>query len=51
MPIYIGETADSLNGAYARPEAKVIGEDKKVPEFRAPVACCYDYRSSPAGHR
>ncbi|WP_025777589.1 hypothetical protein [Brevibacterium sp. VCM10] len=35
VPIYISETADSLKGAYVRPEAKVIGEDKKVPEFRS----------------
>ncbi|WP_210603310.1 hypothetical protein [Brevibacterium oceani] len=35
VPIYISETADSLKGAYVRPEAKVIGENKKVPEFRS----------------
>lgn len=35
VPIYISKTADSLKGAYVRPEAKVIGEDKKVPEFRS----------------
>lgn len=35
IPIYLGKTADSLKGSYVRPEAKVIGEDKKVPEFEA----------------
>ena len=35
VPIYISETAESLKAAYVRPEAKVIGEDKKVPEFRS----------------
>lgn len=33
IPIYVSETADELKGSYLRPEAKVIGEDKKVPEF------------------
>lgn len=33
IPIYVSETADELKGSYRRPEAKVIGEDKKVPEF------------------
>lgn len=33
IPIYMSETADELEGSYIRPEAKVIGEDKKVPEF------------------
>lgn len=35
IPIYLGKTADTLKGSYVRPEAKVIGEDKKVPEFEA----------------
>ncbi|MGO2860753.1 MAG: hypothetical protein ACTIC1_06325 [Brevibacterium sp.] len=35
IPIYLGKTADSIKGSYVRPEAKVIGEDKKVPEFEA----------------
>ncbi len=33
VPIYVSETADVLKGTYLRPEAKVLGEDKKVPEF------------------
>lgn len=33
IPIYVSETAGELKGSYLRPEAKVIGEDKKVPEF------------------
>ncbi|MDN5807131.1 MAG: hypothetical protein L0I80_02045 [Brevibacterium sp.] len=33
IPIYVSETAAELKGSYIRPEAKVIGEDKKVPEF------------------
>lgn len=35
IPIYVPKTADTLTGSYVRPEAKVIGEDKKVPEFTA----------------
>ncbi|WP_453984495.1 hypothetical protein [Brevibacterium casei] len=34
VPIYVSKTADTLKGAYVRPEAKVLGEDKKIPEFR-----------------
>ena len=33
IPIYVSETADELKGTYLRPEAKVLGEDKKIPEF------------------
>ena len=33
IPIYVSETADELKGTYRRPEAKVLGEDRKVPEF------------------
>ncbi|SMY00939.1 hypothetical protein BSP239C_03159 [Brevibacterium sp. 239c] len=33
IPIYVSETADELKGSYIRPEAKVLGEDKKIPEF------------------
>ncbi|GAA1931467.1 hypothetical protein GCM10009689_08400 [Brevibacterium antiquum] len=33
IPIYVSETADELKGTYSRPEAKVLGEDRKVPEF------------------
>lgn len=33
IPIYLSKTADSITGTYVRPEAKVIGENKKVPEF------------------
>lgn len=35
VPIFVKETADELTGSYIRPEAKVLGEDKKVPEFEA----------------
>ena len=35
IPIYVSETAAELKGSYIRPEAKVIGEDKKVPEFKS----------------
>lgn len=35
VPIYVSETADELKGSYIRPEAKVLGEDKKIPEFKS----------------
>lgn len=35
VPIYVNETADELKGSYVRPEAKVLGEDKKIPEFKS----------------
>lgn len=35
IPIYVPTTADTLKGSYLRPEAKVIGQDRTVPEFRA----------------
>lgn len=34
VPVYLRTTADELKGSYVRPEAKVIGEDEKIPEFR-----------------
>ncbi|MGP9538403.1 hypothetical protein ACT3SP_10335 [Brachybacterium sp. AOP43-C2-M15] len=35
VPIYVETTGDTLEGAYVRPEAKVLGEDETIPEFRA----------------
>lgn len=35
IPIYVSETADELKGSYVRPEAKVLGDDKKIPEFKS----------------
>lgn len=35
VPIYVETTADTLEGAYIRPEAKILGEDETIPEFRA----------------
>ncbi|MBB2956271.1 hypothetical protein [Pseudoclavibacter helvolus] len=34
IPIYVSETAATLPGAYIRPEAKILGEDTTIPEFR-----------------
>ncbi|MFC9443214.1 MULTISPECIES: hypothetical protein [Brevibacterium] len=34
IPVYVSQTADTLKGAYVRPEAKVLGEDQTIPEFR-----------------
>lgn len=34
IPIYVESTGDTLKGAYVRPEAKVLGEDQTIPEFR-----------------
>ena len=34
IPDYESQTADTLKGAYVRPEAKVLGEDQTIPEFR-----------------
>lgn len=35
IPIFVDESAPTLKGAYVRPEAKVLGQDTRVPEFRA----------------
>ena len=34
IPIYVETTGDTLQGAYVRPEMKILGEDETVPEFR-----------------
>jgi hypothetical protein len=34
IPIYVEQTGDTLKGAYVRPEAKILGEDETIPEFR-----------------
>ena len=34
IPIYVETTGDTLQGAYIRPEMKILGEDATVPEFR-----------------
>ena len=34
IPIYVEQTGDVLKGAYVRPEAKILGEDETIPEFR-----------------
>ena len=34
IPIYVETTADTLKGAYVRPELDILGEDATVPEFR-----------------
>src|SRR5690606_7781446 len=43
IPIYVETTGDTLQGAYVRPEMKILGEDETVPEFRGeletPAAC------------
>ncbi|AXK46132.1 hypothetical protein [Brachybacterium saurashtrense] len=34
IPIYVEQSGDTLTGAYVRPEAKILGEDETIPEFR-----------------
>ncbi|NMA77296.1 MAG: hypothetical protein GX960_08600 [Actinomycetales bacterium] len=34
IPIYVETSAETLKGAYVRPEAKILGEDETIPEFR-----------------
>ncbi|WP_087485767.1 hypothetical protein [Brachybacterium massiliense] len=34
IPIYVETTGDTLQGAYVRPEMKILGENETVPEFR-----------------
>lgn len=34
IPIYVTTTSETLQGAYVRPEAEILGEDESVPEFR-----------------
>ena len=34
IPIYVEQTGDTLKGAYVRPEAKILGEDETIPEYR-----------------
>jgi cobalamin biosynthesis protein CobT len=34
IPIYVEQTGDVLKGAYVRPEAKILGDDETIPEFR-----------------
>ncbi|MGN7210717.1 hypothetical protein [Brachybacterium paraconglomeratum] len=34
IPIYVEQSGDVLKGAYVRPEAKILGEDETIPEFR-----------------
>lgn len=34
IPIYVEQSGDTLMGAYVRPEAKILGEDETIPEFR-----------------
>lgn len=34
VPIFIPESSSTIEGAYVRPEADVLGEDRSLPEFR-----------------